>query len=76
MTAAGPGPASAVLLVALRSAADAGSAILLVEQYIKLAMDVADRAYFLKRGRIELSGDVPMLRSRSDEIASLYLREG
>lgn len=64
------------LLVALRAAADAGSAILLVEQYIKLAMDVVDRAYFLKRGRIELSGDVSMLRRRSDEIASLYLREG
>ena len=64
------------LLVALRAAADAGSAILLVEQHIKLALDVVDRAYLLKRGRIELSGDVSMLRLRSDEIASLYLREG
>jgi len=64
------------LLGALRAAADAGSAVLLVEQYIKLAMDVVDRAYFLKHGRIELSGDVALLRRRPDEIASLYLREG
>ncbi len=63
------------LLVALRAAADAGSGVLLVEQYIKLAMDIADRAYFLKRGRIELQGDVDLLRDRSDDIASLYLRE-
>ena len=64
------------LLAALRAAADAGSGILLVEQYINLAMDIADRAYFLKRGRIELRGDVATLRDRSDDIASLYLREG
>ena len=63
------------LLVALRAAADAGAAVLLVEQYIRLAMEVVDRAYFLKRGRIELSGDSSVLRGQSDEIASLYLRE-
>jgi len=62
------------LLAALRAAADSGAAVLLVEQYVKLALDTVDRAYFIKRGRIELSGAVAALRQQSDEIASLYLR--
>jgi branched-chain amino acid transport system ATP-binding protein len=43
------------LLRAIRQAADHGVAVLLVEQHIAKAMEVADRAYVMRRGRIEVS---------------------
>lgn len=44
------------LLRALRAAADRGIGVLLVEQYASRALEVADRAYVMRRGRIEVEG--------------------
>lgn len=44
------------LLDALRMAADQGAGVLLVEQYATRALEVADRAYLMRRGRIEFEG--------------------
>ncbi|MDH4144594.1 MAG: ABC transporter ATP-binding protein, partial [Acidimicrobiia bacterium] len=45
------------LLEAVRAAADQqGTAVLLVEQHVRKALVYADRAYVMRRGRIELSG--------------------
>jgi branched-chain amino acid transport system ATP-binding protein len=45
------------LLAALRTAADEfGVGILIVEQHVKQALAIADRAYVLRRGRVVLSG--------------------
>lgn len=44
------------LLHALRVAADRGIGVLLVEQYATRALEVADRAYVMRRGRIEVEG--------------------
>jgi branched-chain amino acid transport system ATP-binding protein len=62
------------LLEAVRAAADElGAAVLLVEQHVRKALRYADRAYVMRRGRIELSGSAPELRSRIGEIEDQYL---
>jgi len=65
------------LLEAVRSAADQrGAAVLLVEQHARKALRYADRAYVMRRGRIELSGTAAELRVRIQEIEDQYLSTG
>ena len=62
------------LLEAVRAAADQqGTAVLLVEQHVRKALKYADRAYVMRRGRIELSGSAADLSSRIDAIEDQYL---
>ncbi len=62
------------LLEAVRAAADErNAAVLLVEQHVRKALVYADRAYVMRRGRIELSGTAEDLRSRIEEIEEQYL---
>ena len=61
------------LLDALRRAADAGAAVLLVEQHVRVALDVVDRGYFLRRGHVELEGTQDELRRSDDRIQQIYL---
>ena len=61
------------LLAALRAAADGGAAVLIVEQHVRVALDVADHACFLARGRVALRGPCAELRGRSREIEDVYL---
>jgi len=62
------------LLEAVRAAADElDAAVLLVEQHVRKALRYADRAYVMRRGRIELSGSAAELRSRIGEIEDQYL---
>jgi branched-chain amino acid transport system ATP-binding protein len=54
------------LFEAVRSAADAGLGVLLVEQHVSKALEYSDRVYVLRRGEIVLSGlaselDMPMV---------------
>ena len=49
-----------------------GQTILLVEQNLAAALDIADRAYVLANGVIAMSGTADALRS-SDEVARAYL---
>ena len=65
------------LLEAVRAAAnERGAAVLLVEQHVRKALQYADRAYVMRRGRIELSGTAVELRARIDEIEDQYLSTG
>ena len=61
------------LLAAIRSAADAGAGILLVEQHARQALAVADRAYVLRRGNVVWGGTSEEARSRVGQIEGLYL---
>ena len=61
------------LLEALRSAADRGAAVVLVEQHIRQALAIADKGYVLRRGRIVLSGSAAELAVDADAIARQYL---
>lgn len=61
------------LLAALRDAAAGGTAVLIVEQHAKQALEVADRAYLLRRGVVELEGRGGEMLARLDEIERTYL---
>ncbi len=52
-----------------------GTTILLVEQNVDRTLDIADRAYLLNTGRVQMSGLPNTLRSRVD-IESVYLGSG
>ena len=52
---------------------DEGVAVLLVEQFVESALDVADRAYVFEHGSIVLSGAAVDLRSDRKLVAGSYL---
>jgi branched-chain amino acid transport system ATP-binding protein len=61
------------LMDALRRAADAGAAVLLVEQHAHVVLDVADWACVLVNGRAELTATIAELRDDPQELARAYL---
>lgn len=61
------------LLEAVRAAADRGTGVLLVEQQVRNALEVADRAYLLSHGQIVLEGATSDLLGRVSEIEATYL---
>jgi branched-chain amino acid transport system ATP-binding protein len=64
------------LLPVLRRAADEfGTGVLVVEQHVSLALEVARRAYVLAHGRLVLDGDTADLRDRRDLLMACYLGE-
>jgi branched-chain amino acid transport system ATP-binding protein len=62
------------LLKVVRTAADErGVGVLLVEQHVRQALEVADRVYVMERGRIALSGTADEVSGQLDKIESAYL---
>ncbi|ONH23606.1 ABC transporter ATP-binding protein [Pseudofrankia asymbiotica] len=61
------------LLSAVRDAANSGIGVLIVEQQVRNVLAVADRAYVLRRGKIELEGKAAELAGRLEEIEATYL---
>ncbi len=61
------------LFEAVREAANRGIAVLLVEQYARSALGLADRAHVLVRGEMALSGSGSDLLGRIGEIENAYL---
>jgi branched-chain amino acid transport system ATP-binding protein len=61
------------LLHAVRTAADGGIGVLLVEQHARQALAIADRGLVLRRGRIVMRGTARELRDNLDEIRHTYL---
>jgi branched-chain amino acid transport system ATP-binding protein len=51
----------------------AGVTMLLVEQNIKLALDLADRAYVLRTGEVSLAGSAAELKGEHEKVAAAYL---
>jgi branched-chain amino acid transport system ATP-binding protein len=61
------------LLPALRAVADRlGAGVLMVEQHVALALEVADRAYLLRQGRIATRGTGAEMAARLDELEAGY----
>jgi branched-chain amino acid transport system ATP-binding protein len=50
-----------------------GIGVLLVEQHVRQALNVADRVYVMQRGRIALSGTSAELAGQLDKVESAYL---
>ena len=62
------------LLTRLRTSADElGLGVFLVEQHVQQALAMADRAYVMAHGSIELEASAADLRDRREELAERYL---
>jgi len=61
------------LMRAVREAADAGAAVVIVEQFARLALDVADRAYVLVNGRVDGESTAGHLKANLNDLESKYL---
>ncbi|MEZ5170044.1 MAG: ABC transporter ATP-binding protein [Acidimicrobiia bacterium] len=61
------------LMAEVRAAADHGVGVLLVEQHARQALEVADRACVMRRGRIELQGSAHELAEQIGDIEQSYL---
>jgi branched-chain amino acid transport system ATP-binding protein len=57
----------------VRQVANAGAAVILVEQHVRKVLHVADRGYLMSRGRIVTSGSSADLRGRLSDIEDVYL---
>lgn len=62
-----------LLLDALRALHDEGTTIVVVEQSLNVAAQVAERAVFLERGQVQFSGPVEELVGRGDLVRSVFL---
>ena len=65
----------ALLPVVQRYARDSGCGVLLVEQHIQLALEVADRGYVLSHGEIVLHERADVLHADRELVVSSYLGE-
>ena len=63
------------LLRMVRDLAASGVSIVLVEQSANLALDIANTAYFLERGRVRFSGPAQELRERPDLLRAVFLAD-
>ena len=61
------------LLEIVRQIRDTGTAIILVEQSINVALTVAERAYFMEKGEVRFHGSTAELLERDDIVRSVFL---
>ena len=61
------------LLPIVQRVAQQGTAVILVEQSVNVALSVAERAYFMERGTIRFSGPTADLLGRKDLLRSVFL---
>jgi ABC-type branched-subunit amino acid transport system ATPase component len=61
------------LLGIVRRIQASGTAIVLVEQSINVALTVADRAYFMEKGEVRFEGPTAELLERDDIVRSVFL---
>src|SRR5213079_2179301 len=61
------------LLTIVRRIRDNGTAIILVEQSINVALTLAERAYFMEKGEVRFHGPTAELLERDDIVRSVFL---
>ncbi|MCJ7672617.1 MAG: ATP-binding cassette domain-containing protein, partial [Acidimicrobiia bacterium] len=64
------------LLQVVREMAANGTTVLLVEQSVPLALEVAARAYFLEKGAVRFAGPTQELLDRPDLVRAVFLDRG
>jgi branched-chain amino acid transport system ATP-binding protein len=61
------------IFASLAELKSSGVTMLLVEQNMSIALDLADRAYVLRTGEVSLEGDARELKTNYEEVAAAYL---
>jgi branched-chain amino acid transport system ATP-binding protein len=64
------------LIPTIRTIAESGVGVLLIEQFATVALGLANRAHVMDRGRIRFSGAASELRTRPELLQSSYLPGG
>ena len=64
------------LIPTIRTVAESGVGVLLIEQFATVALGLANRAHVMDRGRIRFSGAASDLRARPELLQSSYLPGG
>ncbi len=64
------------LVPVIRSVAESGAGVLLIEQFATIALGLANRAYVMEGGTIRFSGLASELREKPDLLQSAYLLRG
>jgi len=64
------------LIPAIRTVAESGVGVLLIEQFATVALGLANRVHVMDRGRIELSASATELKENPDLLHSSYLLGG
>ncbi len=64
------------LVPTIRSIAQSGIGVLLIEQFATVALGLANRAYIMEGGRIQFSGLASQLREKPELLQSAYLLRG
>ena len=68
-------PSGEVNPIVRRVATETNAAVVLVEQHVHLALEVADRGYVLSHGEIILDADAARLRGDRQLLIASYLGE-
>jgi branched-chain amino acid transport system ATP-binding protein len=64
------------LIPTIRTIAQSGIGVLLIEQFATVALGLARRAYVMEGGRLRFSGDAQELRDKPELLHSAYLYRG
>jgi branched-chain amino acid transport system ATP-binding protein len=64
------------LIPTIRTVAESGVGVLLIEQFATVALGLANRAHVMDRGRVQFSGPAAELKARPELLQSSYLPGG
>jgi branched-chain amino acid transport system ATP-binding protein len=64
------------LIPTIRTVAESGVGVLLIEQFATVALDLAQRVHVMDRGHIEFSGSAAEMKANPDLLHSSYLLRG
>jgi branched-chain amino acid transport system ATP-binding protein len=71
-----PGVARTVLHEVVAKVRDAGQAVLMVEQRVEMALEVASFGYVLAQGQVRLESSAEELRESEDKLSDLFFSGG
>ena len=64
------------LIPTIRDVAESGIGVLLIEQFVTVALGLANHAYIMEGGRIQFSGIAQELREKPELLHTAYLLRG